>query len=218
MLYLHQIWSDHIAWLARSVHRFWYDGPWYSDWTSSYIQCPWISSLMDQLIYPQLNTNGFNGQWSTRSALNCSIPQRSVLWSILFLLDTADVTAIAEHHRLCVHSYVDDTQLYAHFKPASHHEWSAHIALYIEEIEKSNRPKSKHGQKKFFWLAIRQQLAKVQCQTVSTIQISAEVMCRRVVLDSEQKFDTYKKRLSGCCFYHLRQQFDIWLQLMQLRH
>ena len=39
----------------------------------------------------------------------------SVLGPILFLIYCADVTAIALRHRMGVHSYADDTQLYFHY-------------------------------------------------------------------------------------------------------
>ena len=73
----------------------------------------------------------------------------------------------------------------------------------------SNRLKLNSDKTQFIWLGTRLQLAKVQCQTIilgtSTIPISAKVMCLGVVLDSELKFDAHIKRLSGCCFFHLRQ-------------
>ena len=180
--------------------------------SSHIIWCPWISSSLGQLTYPQSNaTVVFNGQRSTRLALDCGVPQGSVLGPILFLLHTADVTAIAEYHRLGARFYADDIQLSVHFKPASNHEWSAHIALCIEEIEKwmtSNLPKLNMDKTQFIWFGTRQQLAKVQCQTVtlgtSSIPISAEDTCMEVVLDSELKFDTHIKRLSGRSFDQLR--------------
>ena len=53
---------------------------------------------------------------STQSELQCCVPQGSVLGSILFLLNTADVMQIADPHGLSAHSYADDTQLKFHEK------------------------------------------------------------------------------------------------------
>ena len=73
----------------------------------------------------------------------------------------------------------------------------------------SNRLKLNIDKTQFIWLGTRQQLAKVQCQTItlgtSAIPIPAEVMCLEVVLDSEMKFDAHIKRLSERGFYHHRQ-------------
>ena len=73
----------------------------------------------------------------------------------------------------------------------------------------SNRLKLNLDKTQFIWLGTRQQLAKVQCQTItlgtSTIPMSAKVTCLGVVLDSKLKFNNHLKRLSGCCFYHLWQ-------------
>ena len=68
---------------------------------------------------------------------------------------TADVTAVTNRHELGAHSYTDDTQLYAHYTPASYHEWSARMPLCIGEIEKwmkPNRVKVNKDMTQFTWL------------------------------------------------------------------
>ena len=119
----------------------------------------WVNSFIRNLTQMVV----FNGQ---HSALDCGVPQGTVLGPIRFLLYTVVVTAIAERHTLRPHSYADDTQLYANFKPASNNEWSARIALCVKEVEKwmmSNRLKLNSDKIQFIWLGTRQQLAKVQC-------------------------------------------------------
>jgi len=54
----------------------------------------------------------FNGVTSACHSVVCGVPLGSVLGRLLFLLYTADVALIAQRHRVAVHSYADDTQLY----------------------------------------------------------------------------------------------------------
>ena len=44
----------------------------------------------------------------------CSVPQRSVLGLRLFIIYTADLEDVAERHRVTLHVFADDTQLYLH--------------------------------------------------------------------------------------------------------
>ena len=74
----------------------------------------WIKSLISDCT----QTVSLGGQQSMRSVVLCGMPQGSVLGPVLFLLYTANVTAIAQRHGLQLHSYADDTQLYFHYKCA----------------------------------------------------------------------------------------------------
>ena len=55
-------------------------------------------ALINSFICNRTQTVVLNGQKWTRSALDCGFPQESVLGPILFLLCTANVTAIAERY------------------------------------------------------------------------------------------------------------------------
>ena len=83
---------------------------------------------IDTFICMRTQTVSFNGMQSTRSSLDCGVPQGSVLGPILFLLYPADVTSIAQRHSLGVHSYADDTQLYCHSKAMSCQALIARVA------------------------------------------------------------------------------------------
>ena len=90
----------------------------------------WIKSFLQG----RTQTVAFAGQQSSRSPVNCGVPQGSVLGPILFLLYTADVIGIARRHGLGVHSYADDTQLYLHTTAAALAEQTANLTTCITEI------------------------------------------------------------------------------------
>ena len=79
-------------------------------------------------------TDIFSSTQSTRSVLDCGVPQGSVLVPVLFLLYTADVTNIAQRHDIGAHSYTDDTQLYCHSKAVSCSSSISRMTTCIEEI------------------------------------------------------------------------------------
>ena len=82
-------------------------------------------------------------------------PHGSVLGHILFLLYTADVTAIAQRHGFSAHSYADDTQLYLHVKAASCETELLRLRECISDIDSwmsSNRLRMNADKTQFIWL------------------------------------------------------------------
>ena len=73
----------------------------------------------------------------------------------------------------------------------------------------ANRLRLNEDKTQFIWLGTPHQLSEVQCQKISLrgvdIQISTEVTCLGVLLDSRLTFAPNVRLLSGKCFYHLRQ-------------
>ena len=168
----------------------------------------WIKSFLQG----RTQTVAFAGQQSSRSPVNCGVPQGSVLGPILFLLYTADVIGIARRHGLGVHSYADDTQLYLHTTAAALAEQTANLTTCITEINSwmtSYRLKSNTDKTQFLCAGTRQQLAKITTKSILldgvSIELSDEVTLLGVVLDRELTFAPHIRRLSGRCFYQLRQ-------------
>jgi len=73
-------------------------------------------------------TVSFAGDVSTEYVVTCGVPQGSVLLGPILFLYTADVTNIALHCGLNVHSYANDTHLYVHCD-------AARLAACIEELD-----------------------------------------------------------------------------------
>ena len=91
----------------------------------------WIQSFITN----RSQTVSFAGDVSTESVVTCGVPQGTVLGPILFLLYTADVTNIALHCGLNVHSYADDTQLYDHCDAVNCAAEAARLVACVEELD-----------------------------------------------------------------------------------
>ena len=72
----------------------------------------WISSFLKD----RTQTVTLAGSRSNTSDVKYGMPQGSVLGPVLFLLYTAELTAIAYQHSVGAHSNADDTQLHIHRK------------------------------------------------------------------------------------------------------
>ena len=120
--------------------------------------------------------------------------------------------AIAHRHGLGVHSYADDSQLYFHADISVADDKVKQLLVCVEEIShwmNGNRLKIDKDKTQFVWLGTPHQLSRIRCQKITFggagIQISTEDMCLGVLLDSRLTFAPHIRRISGWCFYHLRQ-------------
>ena len=73
----------------------------------------------------------------------------------------------------------------------------------------ANRLKLNKDKTQFIWLGTPHQLSKLDCQTITlggvAIKVFTKAICLGVLLDSTLTSAPYVRRLSGKCFYHLRQ-------------
>jgi len=179
---------------------------------STFGVCGPVLSWITTFISDRTQIVNFAGQQSTISVVLCGVPQGSVLGPILFLLYTADVTAIAQRHGFSAHSYADDTQLYLHVKAASCETELLRLSECISDIDSwmsSNRLRMNADKTQFIWLGTKQQLAKIHCSAVNlgtvSLPIVTEVTCLGVIFDSELTFSKHVKSVVRRCFYHMRQ-------------
>jgi len=131
-----------------------------------------------------------------------------VLGAVLFLLYTADVLNIIQRRGLVGHSYVDDSSIYLHLDSASCCTQLPIITACIDDISSlmfSNRLKINMDKTQRIWLGSPLQLAKLNVHTITLanvdIEVSDEVTCLGVVLDSTLKFAANVEKRAGSCFY-----------------
>ena len=73
---------------------------------------------------------------SSKSVVNCGVPQGNALGPLLFFLYKADVTMIVHKHGIDANSYENDAQHDFHDKQNSCSSYLPCLALYIDEIDK----------------------------------------------------------------------------------
>ena len=142
-----------------------------------------------------------------KSKQQSAIFQGSVLRPVLFLLYTADVLAIPHRHGIGAHSYADDTQPY-HHDPADLCIASASAMVScIGELDKwmcSSRLKLNADKMDFILQIEKANFHSVQLGGID-VHLSTTITCLGVLIDSERTLSAHIKRLTGRCFYQLRQ-------------
>ena len=149
----------------------------------------WLTSFLDGRTQQVV----LNGAASSVEKITSGVPQGSVLGPLLFLLYTADIPLIAHAFGLGVHCYADDGQLYLSGSAAE--SSGASISLVVDCIAEmdrwmaSNRLKLNADKTQFIWLGSRQQLLKVEIDSIQlgsgSVSLKSSVNNLGVIFDSQ---------------------------------
>ena len=163
----------------------------------------WFSSFLRD----RTQTVVINSQRSKTSSVTSGVPEGSILGPILFLLYTADIGLIAEKHGINFCSYADNSKLYVHCKAHDAAVTCTRDVSCIRDIDNwmaSNRLKLNLDKTQFIVLGSRQQLAKVNCESIRLsnvdIPFSPKVNCLGVIFDAELTMVQHIRGVTGRCF------------------
>ncbi len=165
------------------------------------------SCLSQRVQYVRLGQNQSN-----TGPVQCGVPQSSVLGPILFLLYTADLQRIIQHHAILPHFFADDVQIYGFIKPSEVDELQCKLSLCTDDVASfmcRNRLQLNTSKTELIWFSSqrRQHLlpSAPVCIGSDLISPSRSVRDLGIFLDSNLSMKTHVKRTVSSCFGVLRQ-------------
>jgi hypothetical protein len=169
----------------------------------------WLSSYLSD----RFQAVRIAGHLSEFSKLQYGVPQGSVLGPLLFLLYTAPLVDIINHHGLMGHCYADDTQIYFYCSPDAMSQLSATFTKCMDEIYKwmsSNRLKLNCDKTEVMWIASRNMFRSIP--SVPTVAIGDAVIqpnsgARNLGVFFDRRLDMKQHITNVCrqCYFQLRQ-------------
>jgi len=112
----------------------------------------WLSSYLDcrkQYVRCGASKSAF-------SVFMCGVPHGSVLRPILFLMYTADLMRLIEHHQLYPHLYADDTQIYGACSSSATLQFQTRVSKCVDDVSewmRSNRLQLNNAKTEVLWCA-----------------------------------------------------------------
>src|SRR6218665_266380 len=171
-----------------------------------------MSDILSSFLCERTQEVIFKNLESTVTEVTAGVPQGSGLGPLLFLLYTADISVIAMEYNLGVHCYADDGQLYVFDKADGADSLVSRVNACIAENDvwmSSNRLKLNSEKTQFIWLGGRQQLNKVNINSInllrSTINYKSSVINLGVTIDGPLTMKGHVLRICHTSFYQLRQ-------------
>ena len=149
------------------------------------------------------------GKRSALSDVICGVPQGSVLGPILFILYIADLASIVADHRLSLHQYTDDSQIYGFCQSHATSSLSNTVPQCVDSISKwmrSNRLQLNADKTEVMWCSstgklshATTQLFVVCCWCTLVCHVNS-VRDLGVFIDNDLGAATHVRRTVSCCF------------------
>ena len=145
--------------------------------------------------------------------LVCSVPQGSVVGSLLFIAYTGDIEESIDVYSLEHDLYADDTQLLSHMCMAEiqhRREAFENCVLAIQDWCASRRLQLNPDKTEIMWFGSRSNLAKLHmddlCLRLGSFVINPSETVRNlgVLLDGELTIRPHIARTASTCVFHLR--------------
>jgi hypothetical protein len=149
---------------------------------------------------------------SASSVITCGVPQGSVLGPILFLLYTADLLRLIEHHQLHPHLYADDTQIYGACSPSATLQFQTRVSECVDEVSewmRSNRLQLNTAKTEVLWCASNRRQHQIP---LTGLRVGADevlpsgwVRDLGIYVDADVSMKTHVAKTVSSCFAVLRQ-------------
>ena len=169
----------------------------------------WVKSYLSD------RTQNFlvNGVLSGPVAVNCSVPQGSVLGPIKFISYTEDVSTLFHRHQIRYHLYADDKQAYTDVPVEDVSLARRVLQDCISDVANwcsSRRLQLNASKTELIWFGSRFSLKKLTENDLTleldsgSIHPVSVVRDLGVMLDCELSMKQHVTKVASSCFYHLR--------------
>jgi len=149
---------------------------------------------------------------SSSAAIDCGVPQGSVLGPILFLLYTADLQRIIQRHQLTPHLYADDTQIYGSCRPTDADQLTARVASCVDDVSRwmsANRLQLNVAKTELLWCSNSRGVNRLPVSPMSLgghiVDASSSVRDLGIYLDADLSMRRHIDVVVSRCYSVLRQ-------------
>lgn len=168
----------------------------------------WIASFLSA----RTQQIAYGGELSSIQPVLFGVPQGSVLGPLLYVLYTAELFDVVARHRLRLHMYADDSQVYVSTPANNAAAAVIRLTACIADINdwmKASRLRLNPAKTQIMCLGTSQQLEKITVRDVSLLSTEVTVVDSArnlgVIIDSRLSLDAHVAAVCRSGYYHLRQ-------------